>query len=269
MSKLNNPVYQDFLSACQTGDKDKVRALLPWVKENKNTINIRFDPFSPIVVAAQNGHIEILEDLCTVFDPQKNNAQALTSAVQCGYTDIVKMLIPLTTSRDDYKFLLTMSSCAGRTDIVNLLLPLASDEAIEEALSSVVMAKKEDMVKFLLPHITPKGGSDALMRAAETNQVNIVKLLLPVSDPKLDGSWALQSAIALGHSDVVNILFPVSDTKAVWKSLSKVMRGGIVIEQKGLEHFKGLLKIQEDKKILEKGVAPEKEKRVFRPLKKM
>ena len=71
-----------------------------------------------------------------------------------------------------------------------------------------------DEIKRLIPLSDPKtDGSAALQWAAEQGHTECVKLLIPVSDPKDNNSQALRWAAMHGRTDCVQLLIPVSDPK--------------------------------------------------------
>ncbi len=105
-------------------------------------------------LAAENGHLEIVELLLLLFDTVAFDSILLNTTAAIGHLGIVKLLLPLSDPKAAESHALNAAAKYGHLEIVRLLLPLSD---------------------------TAGNGSCALILACESGHLEIVKLLLPVS----------------------------------------------------------------------------------------
>lgn len=189
------------------------------------------DGKTPLYLAAENGHIERVEELLfTDANPNSvnklNGYSPLTIAAANGHTEIVELL--LATNGDPNQRLpngQTMLYRAAECDnlkMVNILLKAGANKsrlACELEGWSPLMAAAErghlDIVKALLtaevdPDIVSSIGVTALFLAAHMGHLEIVKALLAKqANPNIiqkDGFTALAAATLKNHGKIVELL---------------------------------------------------------------
>ncbi len=149
----------------------------------------------PLVVAAQQGYLEIVELLLAYPSSAGYILNALWAASKHGHLDVVKFLLKDHDPSDKIR--------RGPSDKIRGVLPVAA------------MNGHLDVVKFLLPYVDlERDATDALEVASRHGWLEVVKLLLPYSNPKANDSLALQWAAGSGYLEIVKSLLPYSDPHA-------------------------------------------------------
>ncbi|EFO84429.1 hypothetical protein CRE_13441 [Caenorhabditis remanei] len=195
-------------NACETGQLQRIRIFMANKVDDKNWIHEVLNSSGleryPIVIAARNGHVAVVEYLLTVgADPsvrgtvEFDNDQILGTpplwaASAAGHLAIVKLLVE--TGKADVNQATNTQSTPlrgacydGHLDIVKYLLEKGAD-----------------------PHIPNRHGHTCLMISAYRNKVEVVRELLKndidVNCQTERGNTALHDAAESGNVEVVKIL---------------------------------------------------------------
>ena len=149
-------------------------------------------------------------------DPTANCCRPLVVAAQQGYLEIVELLLAYPSSAGYILKALRAASQHGHLDVVKFLLKDHDpSDKIRGVLPVAAMHRHLDVVKFLLPYVDlERDATDALEVASRYGCLEMVKLLLPYSNPKANDSLALQLAASSGYLEVVKLLLPYSDPSA-------------------------------------------------------
>lgn len=108
--------------------------------------------FYPLVLAAQNGQLEMVEYLIPLCDPKAKNSLALRMAVQNGWLEVVKVLMPVSDIKAEKSTALILASAKGFGEIVKELLPQSSPKAQNSrALGAAVQHGHPACVELLYP----------------------------------------------------------------------------------------------------------------------
>lgn len=108
--------------------------------------------YHPLVLAAQNGHLEMVKYLIPLCDPKSKHSLALRIAVQNGWTEVVKVLMPVSDIKAEKSAALIMASGKGFVEIVQLLLVQSSPKAQKsKALGLAVQQGHHACVELLYP----------------------------------------------------------------------------------------------------------------------
>lgn len=193
--------------AAGMGQKEMVDILI----KNSASVNHKNDDgLTPLMMAVQNGHTEVVKDLFKAGakeDKSKNNVGAtlLMIAARLGHTDIVKLLIDRkndVNEKNNLGLTAIMIAVIGRQfDIIDILLDSGANinDQTEKGQSALMMAiGKQDleMVEFLLKKGANLGVKDkvegsAFLYAVMSNNPAMVSLFLEhdpnitkITDPK-------------------------------------------------------------------------------------
>ena len=221
-----NPTTDALIDACISGKYFRVKQRV----EKGADVNA-VDEFgkTPIMFAAENGHVEIVILLIKkgayINEIDSEGNTALSLALSQSHTEIVKLLL-----EQDAEFSNKLIKCdqsiivwaakKGHTDIVDLLIkkgtlakmPLETSEAFIWAASKdhidIVYSLLQDGV--YVDVVTNKAGTTALMAASGKGNVNIVKLLLKnnadIGLKTSKGSTALSLAKRRKSVAIINLL---------------------------------------------------------------
>jgi len=108
--------------------------------------------FHPLLIAAQNGQLGMVEYLIPLCDPKAKNSLALRIAVQNGWIDVVKTLMPVSDIKAEKSAALIMAAGKGFVEIVKELLPHSSPKAQKSrALGVAVQLGHQACVELLYP----------------------------------------------------------------------------------------------------------------------
>ncbi|MHC4620631.1 MAG: ankyrin repeat domain-containing protein [Planctomycetota bacterium] len=221
------------IQAAEKGDIQTVQTLLDTGSGVKANVNVeQTNGTTALMVAAQNGHMEIVKALLEAkadvnIQRKTDGVTALWMAAQNGHVEVVKLLLE---SKADVNVkdktygatALMMAAQKGHTDIVKLLLENKADVNAKDKTNGVttlyIAAQKghADIVKALLEkgadvNAANTYGTTALMVACEIGHTDIVKALLEAKadmniQRKNDGVTALKVAEENGHTEIVELL---------------------------------------------------------------
>lgn len=108
--------------------------------------------YRPLVLAAQNGQLEMVKYLIPLCDPKSKHSLALRIAVQNGWTEVVKVLMSVSDIKAEKSAALIMAAGKGFVEIVQLLLAQSSPKAQKSrALSVAVQQGHHACVELLYP----------------------------------------------------------------------------------------------------------------------
>lgn len=172
----NIPNPQNLHHAIAQNDVDELKRLIPFFNLKSNS--------SPLMAAAEGGHVECLEVLIPVSDCTAHDNIALCLAAKNGHTKCVDLLIPV--SHPNYN-----SNEIGA-------LRLAAEHGHAQC------------VQRLVSHCA-NTNAIALLSASLRGHAECVKILVPVSDPEKMGV-SLEAAARGGYSECVKVLLPVTGT---------------------------------------------------------
>ena len=170
----------------------------------------------PLVVAAENGDIDIVKLLLDRDGAKKYLDYALAVASNQGHSEIIEFLLECGAKIDDANALVVASE-NGRTDVVQLLLVHGSRQYLP-ALIAASQRGYNEIIKLLLDtsvkvngvHTTVYGEQCALMSASKNGQIETVELLLQhgadVNLKNKRGLSALMLASQNGHIKVTKLL---------------------------------------------------------------
>lgn len=142
MLTFNCLAYDEIHQAALDGNLDKVKALIeanPSLVSSRVPTNspylIRYDGFTPLICAAENGHREIVEFLLTnkadISATSANGWTALHAAAYFGHKDVVEVLLShkakINAKDLDGNTPLHLASGGRHKDIVELLLANKAD----------------------------------------------------------------------------------------------------------------------------------------------
>jgi len=227
---------QDLLKAASDGNAARVEEILAADPSlDANEVSDGPGGATPLYIAAQNGHTEVVKLLLAIPDIDVNKgridvgATPLFTAAQNGHTEVVKFLlarsdIDVNEAITDGTTPLFMGSQNGHTEIVKLLLArpeIDVNKSISSGATPLYIAAQNghtEVVKLLLtnPDIdVNKGrtdiGATALYIAAQSGHTEVVKLLLTKPDVDVNkaiksGSTPLYTSSNKGYPEIVKLL---------------------------------------------------------------
>lgn len=192
---ISNP--QHLYHAIAQNNVDEVKKLIPFFNLQSNN--------SPLMTAAQGGHVECLKLLIPVSDCTAHENVALCLAAKNGHTECVKLLLPVSTPILSNSIgALRLAAEHGHAQCVQLLVSNCTDTNATALLSASLHGHWE-CVKILLPFADPETLGPSLEAAARGGHAECVKLLLPVAGTN---NGALKQALINGRSECAEILYP-------------------------------------------------------------
>ncbi|CAB3409050.1 unnamed protein product [Caenorhabditis bovis] len=253
----------------------KLQRIKIFVEPNKDDpkwlndlLNDDFVPTFPLVIAARNGHIDVVRYFlslgastsvqgCVEFDNDDIlGAPPLWAAAAAGYFDVVKVLVEeanadvnQTTQTESTP--LRGACYDGHLEIVKYLLDHGADinKPNKHGHTSLMIAayrQKVDVVRLLLERgadvdVQTTRGNSALHDAAESGNVEIVKLLLE-RGAKIrkdsQGVCPLLCAAASGHQEVVEILEQITTNNLLRRDAYKLL--GCTFVDKKMDNYLAL-----------------------------
>ena len=204
-------------------DRDPTRDSIDGILPNKAT---------PLMLAAQNGHLEIVTALiaagaasAAVNQSMSNGQTALMSAAQNGHAEIVRALIAAGADANqampDGRTALMLAAQKGHLEIVAALIRAGADadqatpHSRQTALMSAAQNGHAEIVRALIAagadaNQAMRDGRTALMLAAENGYSEIVTALIRpgagLNQAMRDGRTALMLAAENGHLEIVAAL---------------------------------------------------------------
>ncbi|XP_071160740.1 uncharacterized protein [Mytilus edulis] len=204
-------------------------SLVKWCCDHNVNVNrCTYKNMSPMMIACENGHKEIVKILlvrgadCNAYD--SDGQSAVMKACEHGHTEVVKILLDRGADfnkRDRRGQSPVMKACEhGHTDIVKMLLDNGSDcNSFDVDGQSLVMKACEhgrtDIVKMLLCkgadyNSFDVDGPSPLMKACENGYTEIVKMLVDrgadFNKYDMGGPSPVLTACEHGHTEVFQML---------------------------------------------------------------
>jgi ankyrin repeat protein len=191
--------------AAETGCLESVKYLLTTQKDCEQGVYY-YENTTPLYVACQNGHVEIVKELLKVsrIDINKKNKAgeaALTSACAKGYVDIVKELLK------EPKIDVNIKNSSGGTPLI-----FACQNGDIEIAKELLKNSQLDV------NCMNESGGTALILACQNGDIDIVKELLnnskiDVNKSTKEGMSPLSIACCNGHYEIIEIL--LADPKII------------------------------------------------------
>lgn len=201
---------QEFYLACKSGDLEKVKSIVSaGLNETLSS--------SDIVLAIENGHLEVMEYLKNLAPDDILN-RLLYIAVKNGHLPVIKYLISVgADSKIDDDFLIGIASENGHLDVVKYLVSQGGNVRGKNDYAIIYASDNGhlDVVKYLVSQGADYGNPFVVMWASASGHLDVVKYLFDL-DPELDLSDSLQLSSETGHLDVVEFLLEKSGD---WGSL--------------------------------------------------
>ena len=190
---------------------------------------------TPIYLAAQNNHLEMLRLLLTFsgnpnIPESKFGRTPILRAVECGNMEIVELLMSTTDTPNapdnDGRTPIRCAAYKGYINIARILMsttdtPNAPDNNGWTPIHKAAFNGHIDFVQLLMsttdtPNAPANNGRTPIFEAAFSGHIDVVRLLMSTTDnpnaPDNNGRTPIFAAAFSGHIDVVQSLMSTTDT---------------------------------------------------------
>ena len=248
-----------FIYACEKGKINTVKKFI------EDGVDVNMENGAPLVVAAINGHTEVVEELLKArADVNKQcikcwNMSALMGAAAYNHLDIVQLLLDKRADvnlqgNEQYTALDYVAHNEGSLEIVQKLLKAGADPNIKNQYGDTALTLAIDKENLHLVPTLLKAGADAkvesndgfvpLVQAARIGDVYTVKVLLEYGadinyQAKAKKDTALILAADNNHLEVIKVLLQAGADPHIKNVTGKDAAG--YAKQRGYKHIEEFL----------------------------